>query len=216
MRGSRPLPNRVDPFGQLIASPERGALMGNRGGRFHLDDQTLGRRRWASRQWIACVCEFKNRRRDVWGAGYTELFFLDEPTALAAGHRPCFECRRGEALAFRDAFPGAARPSAAAIDEVLHAERQAAGAKLALLAPLDDLPDGAMIDLEGAAWLVAGDSLRRWSPAGYGAPVPRAARGVVRLITPPSIVAALRNGYRGTAAPAKWRERLDAPAAFPA
>jgi len=101
-----PLPNRVDPFGNLFADPARGLIFGNRGGRFHRDDRTLGARRWVSRRWICCVLEFKGRHRKVWGAGYTELFFLDEPTAFAAGHRPCFECRRADALAFAAAFPG--------------------------------------------------------------------------------------------------------------
>ena len=99
-----PLQNRVDPFGALHAVPARGALMGNRGGRFHLDDRALGKRRHASRRWICCVCEFRGRQRKVWGAGYTELFFLDEITALAAGHRPCFECRRADAMRFIAAF----------------------------------------------------------------------------------------------------------------
>src|SRR5688572_12098743 len=97
-----PLQNRVDPFGELFATPARGTLFGNRGGRFHTDQQTLTRRRWASRQWICCVLKFKNRQRDVWGRYYTELFFLDEVTALSAGHRPCFECRRAEASAFAE------------------------------------------------------------------------------------------------------------------
>ena len=103
----RPLRNRVDPFGEFHAVPERGALLGNRGGRIHRDDRTLGARRWTSKRWLVCLCDFKGRRREVWGAGYTELFFLDEPTALAAGHRPCFECRREAAKAFLAAFPGA-------------------------------------------------------------------------------------------------------------
>src|SRR3984893_16441108 len=114
------LQNRVDPFGDLIATPARGLLFGNRGGRFHRDPQTLGNRRWASRQWICCVLEFKNRRRKVWDTGYTELFFLDEPTALAAGHRPCFECRRRDAEAFRKAFNERAWVSAPEMDAVLH------------------------------------------------------------------------------------------------
>jgi hypothetical protein len=100
----RPLPNRIDPFGHLFATAARGLFLGNRGGRFHRDDRTLGVRRWVSRSWICCCLEFKGRHRNVWGAGYTELFFLDEPTALAAGHRPCFECRRKDAQAFAVAF----------------------------------------------------------------------------------------------------------------
>ncbi len=98
-----PLQNRVDPFGNLLATPARGTLMGNRGGKFHTDDRKLTRRRWASRQWICCVLDFKGRQRDVWGRFYTELFFLDEVTAFAAGHRPCFECRRKDAERFRRA-----------------------------------------------------------------------------------------------------------------
>src|SRR5271163_2589347 len=105
----RPLQNRVDPFGELQAVAERGGLMGNRGGRLHRDDQTLSGSRWKNKHWLICVCEFKGRRRDVWGRYYTELFFLDEPTALAAGHRPCFECRRQAAKAFLAAFPGRPR-----------------------------------------------------------------------------------------------------------
>jgi len=98
-----PLQNRVTPFGDLAAVPARGLLMGNRGGRFHTDSKTLTARRWASRQWICCLLDFKGRQRDVWGRFYTELFFLDEVTAFAAGHRPCFECRRKDAEAFAEA-----------------------------------------------------------------------------------------------------------------
>ena len=106
-----PLQNRVAPDGSLHAVPERGLLMGNRGGRLHRPDGTLGRARWRSRAWIACLTEFRGRHRAVMGDGYTELFFLDEATALAAGHRPCFECRRAAARAFAAAWghAGAAR-----------------------------------------------------------------------------------------------------------
>ncbi len=100
-----------NPFGDLVATPARGLFLGNRGGRFHTDAKTLTARRWASRQWICCVLDFKGRHRDVWGRFYTELFFLDEPTALAAGHRPCFECRRKEALAFAERLADRERPS---------------------------------------------------------------------------------------------------------
>src|SRR5919204_5257344 len=128
-----PLPNRVDPFGELFATSARGTLFGNRGGRFHRDDRTLGRRRWVSRAWICCVLEFKGRHRTVWGRGFTELFFLDEVTALAAGHRPCFECRRADAKAFAAAFArghgNRGTPRAPEIDRVLHAERLDSRAK---------------------------------------------------------------------------------------
>ena len=131
----RPLQNRVDPFGDFHAVAARGAMMGNRGGRLHRDDRALGSRRWTNKRWIVCVCAFKGRWREVWGPGYTELFFLDEPTALAAGHRPCFECRREAAKAFLAAFPNSAGFGADAMDEVLHRERLADGRKLALALP---------------------------------------------------------------------------------
>ena len=127
-RAPRPLQNRVDPFGEFHAVADRGALMGNRGGRLHRDDQTLGGgRRWTCNRWLICVRAFKDRRRDVWGAFYTELFFLDEPTGLAAGHRPCFECRREAFREFQAAFPGGPL-GAVAMDEVLHRERLEAAA----------------------------------------------------------------------------------------
>jgi hypothetical protein len=192
---ARPLQNRVDPFGELIATSARGALMGNRGGKFHRPDQTLGGRRWASRQWIACVCSFKNRRRNVWGAGYSELFFLDEPTALAAGHRPCFECRRQEAENFRAAFDRRERVSASAMDAILHGERLVGRAKRSSEQRIEDLPDGAIIAVEGRALLVRGDALWPWSFEGYGAPRKRPASGVVAALTPPSILRALHAGY---------------------
>ena len=128
-----PLQNRVDPFGELFADPARGTFMGNRGGRFHTPARTLTARRWASRQWICCVLTFKGRHRDVWGQFYTELFFLDEPTALAAGHRPCFECRRQDADNFAEFWRIAhglrRRPRAAEMDQVLHRERLQGRAK---------------------------------------------------------------------------------------
>src|SRR6476646_8354138 len=121
-----PLQNRVTPFGELIASPARGTLLGNRGGRIHDDERKLTARRWTSKQWICCQLDFNNRHRKVWGDGYTELFFLDEVTALAAGHRPCFECRRADAKAFAEKWAeawGGGIPYAPEMDEVLHAER---------------------------------------------------------------------------------------------
>jgi hypothetical protein len=108
-----PVQNRIDPFGKLVATPARGTLMGNRGGRLHDANSKLGTRRWASKQWICCELEFKNRHRDVWGDSYTELFFLDEVTAFAAGHRPCFECRRKDAERFAALFANARQRASA-------------------------------------------------------------------------------------------------------
>ena len=163
----RPLQNRVDPFGELHAVTERGGLMGNRGGRLHRDDQTLSGSRWKTKHWLICVCEFKGRRRDVWGRYYTELFFLDEPTGLAAGHRPCFECRRQAAKAFIAAFPGAPG-HVEAMDEALHCERVENRRKRLWRTRLGDLPDGAMIARDGRAYAVRSGALAPWSFAGYG------------------------------------------------
>lgn len=191
-----PLQNRVDPFGHLFATPARGALLGNRGGRFHTDDRTLTTRRWVSRQWICCVLEFKNRHRDVWGRYYTELFFLDEVTAFAAGHRPCFECRRRDAEHFARLFADKSRRSTAhAMDEVLHRERLDGKAKRLHRTALDTLHDGAMIVREGEAFALRGDQLLQWTAAGYDAPQPRPRDTEVDVLTPPSILTVLARGY---------------------
>jgi hypothetical protein len=198
----RPLQNRVRPDGAILAHPARGTLMGNRGGRL-TDPSGALRRRWASPAWIACRLCFKGRRKDVTGPGYTALFFLDEATALAAGHRPCFECRRAEARAFAAAMAaGLGRPAplrAPEIDRILHAER---------LGPLPevrvpDLPAGAMVAASGAVFLVVGGGARRWRFEGYGRPEdgPRRAR----LLTPPAAVAALRAGYAPALHPSVFR-----------
>ena len=195
------LQNRVDPFGELIATPARGMFFGNRGGRFHRDDQTLGKRRWASRQWICCVLQFKGRHRDAWRGGYTELFFLDEVTALAAGHRPCFECRRADAKAFAQKWAVAKRceiPHAPDMDLMLQAERLDGRAKRTHEIRIDDLPDGVVLTLKDQpqhALAVRGPHLLRWSANGYSEKRARR-RGSASVLTPPSIVGVLRAGYR--------------------
>ena len=195
-----PLQNRVDPFGELFADPARGTFMGNRGGRFHTPARTLTARRWASRQWICCVLAFKGRHRDVWGRFYTELFFLDEPTALAAGHRPCFECRRQEADTFAEFWRIAhrlrRRPRAAEMDQVLHRERLQGRAQRRHRRSIDGLPDGVFIALDGTAFALRGDALLRWTPEGYDARMPRPRRVIVEVLTRPAIVAVLSAGYR--------------------
>jgi len=193
-----PLPNRVTPFGELVATPARGTMYGNRGGRFHREDRTLGTRRWASRQWICCVLSFKGRRHEVWGRRYTGLFFLDEVTAFAAGHRPCFECRRADATRFAETWAQTKRSAFPYVDEmdrVLHAERLDGRAKRTHAMPTDDLPDGAVMTRDGAAFAVRGTHLLRWSEQGYAEKIARP-RGVVDVLTPPSTVAILRAGYR--------------------
>jgi hypothetical protein len=190
----RPLQNRVDPFGNFHAVGSRGAFMGNRGGRLHDDNQRLGGRRWTSKRWIVCVCEFKGRWRKVWDRGYTELFFLDEATALAAGHRPCFECRRQAAKAFLAAFPGGPR-GADEMDEVLHRERLDGRRKRLWRARPAALPDGAFVVIEGVAHAVRDGKVWPWSFAGYGAAIAFGGADV-DVLTPPSTVAALSVGYR--------------------
>jgi hypothetical protein len=193
-----PLQNRVDPFGELIATSARGLFLGNRGGRFHCDDRTLGQRRWASRQWICCVLSFKGRKHDVWGNRYTALFFLDEPTALAAGHRPCFECRRADAKAFAERWAqakGGDVPRAPAMDLVLQSERLNGRAKRTHGMPADELPDGTFVALNGVAHAVRGSHLLRWSDSGYTEKIARP-RGAATVLTPPSIVGVLSAGYQ--------------------
>ena len=202
-----PLQNRVTPDGEIVATPHRGLMMGNRGGCFHLPDRTLGTRRWATRQWIACVLEFKGRHRAAMMLPnrYTELFFLDEATALAAGHRPCFECRRREAERFAQlwaetrSWPAPAR--APEMDLTLQVERVGAhGQKVTYRAQLATLPDGTFVRMpaESAAqcYLVDGDRLLPWSAAGYEPPVLRPKWREAEVLTPRSIVAVLSAGYR--------------------
>ena len=192
-----PLQNRVDPFGELRTTSARGTLFGNRGGKFHRDDRTLGKRRYATRQWICCVLSFKGRQRDVWGRYYTELFFLDEPTALAAGHRPCFECRREEANDFALKFAGrSTRSSAPEMDDVMHRERLDGGTKRLHKRNLDELPDGTFITFSGGdAFAVKGKQLLRWTASGYTDRRVRPKGIEVQMLTPPSIAKVLARGY---------------------
>ncbi len=195
-----PLQNRVDPFGELFAERSRGLLMGNRGGRIHTDERTLAKRRWVSPQWICCRLEFNARHRRVWDDSYTELFFLDEVTALAAGHRPCFECRRKDADNFAELWARTrglpVRSLAPEMDKALHAERLDGHAKRLHRRKIERLPDGAMVTLEGeGAFAVRDGVLLHWTPQGYDAarPLPRDA---VDVLTPPSILSVLAAGYR--------------------
>jgi hypothetical protein len=161
--------------------------MGNRGGRIHDPATKTIIRNQASRRWIYCVLDFKGRRRAVMGAGYTELFFLDEPSALAAGHRPCFECQRERAKDFARTV-GMAR--ADDIDAALARERRAPKPRI----NARTLPDGAMIAIEDEAYLITGGAARRWTGAGYLEP--KAPPAVALLLTPPLSLAAIRAGFR--------------------
>src|ERR1041384_7691556 len=163
-----PLQNRVDPFGELCAVSARGLFLGNRGGRIHRDDRTLSRLRWTSRAWICCLLSFKGRHRAVWGAGYSQLFFLDEVTAFAAGHRPCFECRRTDANAFAAAWAkgsGGEIPHAPEMDVVLQKERLAGRRKRTHAMKAQELPDGAFIAVDDSAFVLRNQVMLRWTPS---------------------------------------------------
>ncbi|GAB1715704.1 MAG: hypothetical protein NTAFB05_07460 [Nitrobacter sp.] len=195
-----PLQNRVTPLGEIVAVPQRGAFTGNRGIIHDPATRTLLMRRWTTKAWIVCVCEFRGRRRDVMATrSWTELFFLDEATAFGAGHRPCFHCRRDDANAFRAAWQRGNRSGrlrAPEIDAVLHEERIDGRAKRLhpLPMPLDELPDGAMVRAGGESYLIAGARPLLWAFDGYReVSLPLSAAW---LITPPSTVRALQAGYR--------------------
>ncbi|MBV9556156.1 MAG: hypothetical protein JO254_03685 [Pseudolabrys sp.] len=187
-----PLQNRVDPFGNLFADRARGTLMGSRGGRIHSDNKRLTKRRWASKQWICCVLDFKGRQRDVWGRYYTELFFLDEPTALAAGHRPCFECRRKDAEEFARLAGGL---RAGEMDDLLQKQRLDGRDKRTHRLNVTSLPDGAFVSLRGEPYAVRDNELLRWTPKGYDKTKARPRSGKIDVLTPPLMLKALRGGY---------------------
>jgi len=198
---SQPLQNRVTPAGEILAVSARGTLMGNRGC-LHHPDRTLDAARWRSKLWICCVLDWQGRKRDPMPPGrWTALFFLDEATALAAGHRPCGYCRRPEFLDFAGAWGEARRlgrrPAAREMDSVLHRERvDRARRQLTHRAPAGELPDGVMIRAgEGAGLWLAG-RLWPWSSGGYGVPARVSLPGPVEVLTPPSTVAAIAAGYR--------------------
>jgi hypothetical protein len=203
-----PLQNRVDPFGAIKAVPERGLLMGNRGIIHDPETKTLTRR-WAIQAWIICVCQFRNVRRDPMGrnrpggkAGWTELFFLDEVTALAAGHRPCFFCQRKRAEDFVGRFGKAfhlAEPRAPMLDKRLHKERLPSGGKAPMipLADVSALPDGVVIAQGNQAFALRGGKALKWSFAGYGLPADLEDLGseALTVLTPATTLAVLRHGF---------------------
>jgi hypothetical protein len=194
------LQNRVTPLGELIADPARGLVYGNRGC-LH-DAAGRIRRRYDGKRWIACRLEFRGWHREpLFQPGkFTELFFLDEATAFAAGHRPCALCRREDYVRFRamwlELHPG--QVGADTVDGQLHAERlDPSRARRRHRARLGDLPDGAFLVEDGTAWLVRAGTLLRWAPAGYTERRQGDPAAAVSLITPPSLVEILRNGWSG-------------------
>jgi hypothetical protein len=195
-----PLQNRVTPFGEIVAIPERGLFTGNRGIIHDPATKTLLKKRWTTKAWIVCACVYKDHHREVMGKqSWTELFFLDEATALAAGHRPCFFCRRAAAQAFQSAWAagnGGGTVSAPEIDAVLHRQRLQGRAKRIhpLPSPIEDLPDGTMIAAGGDAVAIVAGWPFLWSAEGYR-PAGRLS-DLQGLLTPPATVKALGNGYR--------------------
>jgi hypothetical protein len=194
------LQNRVTPLGELVSDPARGLVYGNRG---CLHDETGRiRRRYAGKRWLACRLEFRGWQRGALfqPRRFTELFFLDEATAFAAGHRPCALCRREDYRRFGGIWRGlhSGPVDADTIDAQLHRERVDLGTRRQLRheASLDDLPDGAFVLRDGAPWLVRGAQLLRWTAAGYVERAPRPARGGAVVITPPSFVAVLRTDWQ--------------------
>jgi hypothetical protein len=215
--------NRVTPHGELIAVPDRGMFWGNRGAL--LDGQGQLARYSRGRAWLTCVLSYKGIRRQQWTPGrLTELFFLDEATALAAGHRPCGECRYRDYQAFKRCWAtafGGGVPGVAEIDARLHADRllapgarrdrfAGAAVRRTYLAAPGELPDGAMVSVDSAACLVLGGRLLAWTPGGYqlqGASFSRVA-GDVAVITPRATVAVLAAGYRPVLHPSAQRAVL--------
>ena len=195
-----PLQNRVTPLSELVADSARGLVYGNRGC-LH-DAQGRIRRRYNGKRWIACRLEFRGwHRAPLQQPGrYTELFFLDEATAFAAGHRPCALCRREDyerlTMIWRELHPG--QIGADAIDAQLHSERvdPETRAQLRHRAALENLPDGTFVVRDNEPCLVRGAELLRWTPAGYVARIERPARGEAVVLTPPSLVALLRAGWQ--------------------
>lgn len=199
------LQNRVLPTGEIVAVAGRGLFTGNRG-ILHGPGRQLGVARWRHPHWIICALAFKGRRREVMAPGrWTELFFLDEAVALAAGHRPCAECRRERFLAFQSAWAEACgtHPSAPQMDAALHGARVLPRTRRQIRhdAPWASLPDGAFVWSDDAAWLVLGDRLCRYSPQGYDATASRPGSGLAEVLTPAPTVSVLRAGYRAQVHP---------------
>jgi hypothetical protein len=194
-----PLQNRVDPFGNLFRTHARGTMMGNRGGALHNNEREIVRS-YKSRRWIACVLEFRGRHRTVMSERrYTELFFLDEAVALAAGHRPCAECRRERFNAFKEAWRRArgltSLPFADDIDRELHPARIQRLQKVTYEAAMDSLPDGSFVQMDGRAYLVWTGALLLWTPEGYSGRLPKPANTTATVLTPEPIVECMRHGY---------------------
>lgn len=203
-----PLQNRVDPSGTIFANDARGLFTGNRGAIHDPQTRTLLKRRWSTKAWIICDCGFKDRKREVFGrnsrtggAGWTNLFFLDEVTALAAGHRPCFECRRQKAKEYADCFGKAfaiARPTVRDMDERLHNERFASSrTSRPLVSPIeiDRLPDGTVLRADNMHVAKSRGELLTWRFTGYAGRMSDSVFRSLEIVTPATTIAVLRAGY---------------------
>ncbi len=196
-----PLQNRVDPAGELFRTSSRGTMMGNRGGVIHNSDREIVRR-FKSRRWITCVLEFRGRHRIVMSERrYTELFFLDEAVAFAAGHRPCAECRHERFNAFRETWRRSrgqtTLPFADDMDLELHPARIGLrGEKVTYDAELGSLPEGCFVRFEGHAYLVHDDALLLWTPEGYRQRADIDKNLIMTVLTPKPVVECFRQGYK--------------------
>lgn len=202
-----PLQNRVLPSGDIIADPARGLFTGNRG-ILHDGQKRLGKARWKGKLWIICALEFKGWHREVMTPGtWTELFFLDEAVALAAGHRPCALCQREAYYAYRTAWGGGRK--AVEIDAALHAARIGPDRQQRhFMAEAKAVPDGAFIRHEGQSCLIHSNALHPYNPSGYGPPLPLP-KGQVEVMTPQPTIEALRAGYRPLLHPSVTRPLPD-------
>jgi hypothetical protein len=194
-----PARNRVTPGGEIVAIPQRGTFMGNRGAISRVPYEIA--RPWQVRRWITCVLEHKGWVAPKWVPGrWTALFFWDEAVALAAGHRPCALCRRADYERWRDAwqaaFPAGGRPGADAMDLRLHADRLDGRRQRRHTRPWPELPDGTFVALDPATpALVLADRVLPWSQAGYGVPARRPSGGDATVLTPRATVELLAHGY---------------------
>jgi hypothetical protein len=197
------LQNRVDPQGNFIETSAHGNWMGNRGQLHNTGKSIL--RPFKLKAWLICLLEFKGRRREVMAPNlYTELFFWDEATALAAGHRPCFECRREQADRFKVAWIKGnpqyhfdSKVAISKIDEVIHEQRiNKDGIKITFKALLKDLPNGVFIEINDQPYLLSNGHRYSWSPDGYGKAYPLNQNELVTVLTPASVVNAIRAGYQ--------------------
>lgn len=200
MMRQTPLQNRVDPWGNLHTTSARGSLMGNRGILHNQEKRIV--RPWAHKAWIACVLSYGNVRRSVFSPGtYSELFFLDEATALAAGHRPCGQCQRERYLLFKEYWAKAnsqrgSRLTVKEIDKQLHAERTRSGkGKQTFQTVLGELPCGTMFEFNSQAYLVWKEKFLPWSFDGYATPIDFDSTLQVQVLTPRSIVEIYRLGF---------------------